>query len=44
MPRVHIPAPDPEPIWPKADEVADLIAALVIVIGGCWVVGIATLF
>lgn len=44
MPRPYIPAREPEPIWPKADEVADLIAALVIVIGGCWAVGIASLF
>lgn len=43
MPRLYIPSREPEPVW-TVDRVADLIAALVIVIGGCWAVGIASLF
>lgn len=43
MARVYIPSRDPEPVWPSVDKIADLFAALLIVIGGCWAVGWSTL-
>lgn len=43
MTRVYIPAREPEPVWPNVDDVADLVAAFILIVGGCWLVAWGTL-
>lgn len=42
MNRVYIPGREPDPVW-NVDDVADLFAALLLIVGGCWLVAWGTL-